>query len=351
MVRLSPVGRRVLITGLASFWGGRMALALEADPSVDVIIGLDTADPVVALERTEFVRADETYSILARLVRAARIDTVVHAALVVDSTAMGSRRMHEQNVIGSLNLLAATGAADSPVRSLVVKSSTLVFGASARDPYWFSERTARVAPVRTRIERSLIEVEDYLAGFAEDNPDVRVATLRFANVLGSDIDTPLTRALSGPLVPRIAGFDPQVQFVSQTDVVRALRFAVERDLSGVFNVAGDGRLPWSEAIKVAGHLPLPVTPVGTGLAATALARVGLDLPQEVLDLLRYGRGVDTGKLKRAGFRYTHTTLSALQDFVEERRLTATVGETSPTYRYERDVELFFRHSPAVVNPT
>ncbi len=64
------MGRRILITGIASFWGGRIAKALEARPDVDVIVGLDTDAPVVPLERTEFVRADETYSILARLVAA-----------------------------------------------------------------------------------------------------------------------------------------------------------------------------------------------------------------------------------------------------------------------------------------
>ena len=33
------------------------------------------------------------------------------------------------------------------------------------------------------------------------------------------------------------------------------------------------------------------------------------------------------------------------------RLKATVGATSPTYRYQADVEAFFRRSPAVVSPT
>jgi UDP-glucose 4-epimerase len=337
------MGRRILITGLASFWGGRMAQAFESDPTVDVIIGLDTTEPVVALERTEFVRADDTYSILARLVRAARVDTVVHAGMVVDSTIMGDRRIHEQNVIGTLNLLAACSRGGSPVRTLVVKSSTLVYGAGPQDPYWFSEQTRRASRARTRIERSLLEVEDYLAAFAEDNPEVSVATLRFANVLGADLDTPIIRALSQRAVPRLAGFDPQLQFVSQTDVVRALHFAVDRDLRGVFNVAGEGRLPWSEITKVTGKVSLPLLPYGAGL----LGRLGLDLPPELLDLLRYGRGVDNRALRRAGFVYTHSTLSALEEFVEEQRLKRTVGETRPTYRYESDVEMFFRHSPAV----
>ena len=46
------MGRRVLVTGLGSFWGGRVAQTLEQDPEVDVIIGLDTREPSVPLDRT-----------------------------------------------------------------------------------------------------------------------------------------------------------------------------------------------------------------------------------------------------------------------------------------------------------
>ena len=38
----------------------------------------------------------------------------------------------------------------------------------------------------------------------------------------------------------------------------------------------------------------------------------------------------------------------MKAFVESVRLRQTVGSHTPTYRYERDVEQFFRHSPAVV---
>ena len=84
-------GRRILVTGLGTFWGGRVAQALESDPTIDVIVGLDREEPTIELERTEYVRSDENYSILARIVKAAKIDTIVHTFLVVDSTQMKSR--------------------------------------------------------------------------------------------------------------------------------------------------------------------------------------------------------------------------------------------------------------------
>jgi UDP-glucose 4-epimerase len=345
------VGKRILITGLSTFWGGRLAQTFERDPAVDVVVGMDTAEPVVALERTEFVRCDESYSSLARLVRATQVDTIVHAALIVDSTQTSEGRLHEQNVIGTMNLLAAAGAEESAVTSLVVKSSTLVYGAHPRDPTWFAEDHSRSRPARTGVERSLLEVEDYLRSFSEERPDVRVTVLRFANVLGRDIVTAVSQALSLPLVPTIAGFDSQLQFVEEDDVVRAIRFVMERGLDGVFNVAGDGRLPWSEVRSIAGKAPLRLPPVLTGAAVEPLSRLGVvALPPEVLDLLRYGRGVDNRKLKAAGFSYRYTTAGAVRRFAEAQRLRRVVGDTEPSYRYQSDVEAFFRHSPAVVRP-
>ena len=341
------MGRRVLVTGLGSFWGGRVAQALEHDPAVDVIIGLDTTEPTVELERTEYVRCDEGYSILSRLVRATQVDTIVHTFLVVDSTAASSGQMHETNVIGTMNLFAAASQPESRVRNVVVKSSTLVYGATHADPTWFTEETRRTAVPRRRVERSLIEVEGYVRDYAADNPDVTVSMLRFSNVLGEQIDTPIARALALPVVPCVFGFDPRLQFVHEVDVVRAIMYVLEHDLHGTYNVAGDGLLPWSEVAALCDKRLAPLPPVGKGLAAGLLQRLGVDLPPELLDLLTYGRGVDNGRLKGEGFEYRTTSAGAVRAFARAHRLRRTVGHPQG-YRYERDVEQFFRHSPAVV---
>jgi UDP-glucose 4-epimerase len=343
------MGRRVLITGLGSFWGGRVAQALEKDPSVEVIVGLDRVEPTLALERTEYVRADQSYSILARIVKATQVDTILHTFLAVDSSQMSGRSLHEINVIGTMNLLAAAGAADSSVRHIVVKSSTLVYGSTPADPQWFTEESTRVRTPKTRVERSLLEVESYIRDFAEDNPHVAVSLLRFANVLGTDIVTPLTKALDLPLVPSIFGFDPLLQFVEEDDVIRSVEFAMRNQLSGIFNVSGDGRLPWSEVAALSGKRTFPLPAIGTGLAAAPLARLRLvDLPPEVLDLLRYGRGADNRRMKQAGFSYRYTSAGAVESYAQSSRLRRVVGNARPAYHYERDVENFFRRSPAVV---
>ncbi len=339
---------RVLVTGLSTFWGGRLAQTLEAREDVEVIVGLDTKEPRVPLERTEFVRADSSYSILQRIVKATQVDTILHTHLIVDSTRVSGRTLHEINVIGTMNLLAAAGMPGSPVRKVIVKSSGLIYGASSHDPYFFREDAHRLVSPRTNVERSLVEVESFLRDFASDNPHISVNLLRFANVLGDHLDSPFSQALRLAVVPEILGFDPRLQFVHEADVVGALMYATGHDVPGVFNVAGDGNIPWSEVCKIVGKRRIPLPPILTNFAAEPLRMLGIvNLPPEMLDLLRFGRGLDNRRYKKAGFRYRYSTAGTIEAFAQGIRLKRTVGTNSPAYRYEREVEDFFRHSPAV----
>ena len=120
-------------------------------------------------------------------------------------------------------------------------------------------------------------------------------------MLGDDIDTPFALALRRPVVPEIFGFDPRVQFVHEDDVVDALMYATTNDVPGVYNVAGDGNLPWSEVCAIVGKRRLPLPFVLTNLAAEPFRLLRLwDLPPEALQLLRYGRSIDNRRYKRAG---------------------------------------------------
>lgn len=326
-----------------------MAEALESDPEFEMILGMASRDPSVALERTDFVHADQTYSIVSRIVRATQPDTIVHTFLVTDSTKASGRALHETNVIGTMNLLAAAGQAGSPVRQVVVKSSTLVYGANETDPGWFSEDTVRTSRPTSRVERSLMDVEELVRNFAEDNPSTVVSLLRFANVLGTDIVTPISTNLSGRLCPSIAGFDPLVQFVEEDDVVRALEHVTRHRIPGIYNVAGEGKLPWSEVAALCGTHLLPLPPVGTRLAASSLIRARLiEFPPELESLLRFGRGVDTSRIAATGFENRYTTAGVIESFMRAVRLRRNVGDARPNYTYQPEVEQFFRRSRSVV---
>src|SRR5215216_4363794 len=133
---------RILVTGVSSFWGGRLAQALERDESVETIIGVSPEDPTLEFERTEFVRVGTQHALLRRIVQAAEIDTVIDSRLVVDSIQASPRDAHEINVIGTINILAACGRAGgipSPVRKVVFKSSAHYYGCERDEPAFFTE--------------------------------------------------------------------------------------------------------------------------------------------------------------------------------------------------------------------
>jgi UDP-glucose 4-epimerase len=342
--------RRILVTGLSTYWGGRLAQALEAFPEVEAVVGVDNEEPQVELERTEYVKVGAQHALLRRVVEAAEIDTVVDTRLVTDSARTSPGKAHENNVIGTMNILAACSGPDSPVRKVVFKSSTHFYGCEQDDPAFFDETMGRPHPPRTPIERDIVEAEASVNEFAEKHPDVDVTVLRFSNVLGPDVRTSHTALFSLPVVPMILGFDPRYQFVHEDDVVHALEHAAGHAVPGVFNVAGDGVLALTEVAGLLGKPYVPMLPPwGTGLAAAALRRLGVGIPPEMLAQLRFGRGVDNRRFKATGFRYQHTSREAVLKLGEHLRLHPVVRGAQEPYRYEREVEEFLRWSPHVRN--
>jgi UDP-glucose 4-epimerase len=341
--------KRVLVTGLSTYWGGRLAQALEADPEVEVIIGVDSEDPTRQLERTEFVRVGTQHALLRRIVEAAQIDTVVDARLVVDSVTTSARLAHENNVIGTMNILAACSGPDCTVRKLVFKSSAHFYGTAQDDPAFFTEQMGRPHPPGTPIERDIVDAEAAVAEWAEQNPDTVVTLLRCTNVLGPEVRTSHRALFSLPVVPMILGFDPRYQFVHEDDVVSALAHALRNDLPGIYNVAADGVLALSEVAGLLGKPYAPILPPwGTGLAAGVLHRLGLaPLPPEMLSQMRFGRGLDNRRYKATGFVYRYTTRETVIKLREHMRLDPILRGAREPYQYEREVEHFLRWSPHV----
>jgi UDP-glucose 4-epimerase len=67
----------------------------------------------------------------------------------------------------------------------------------------------------------------------------------------------------------------------------------------------------------------------------------------MLNLLRFGRGVDNRLLKSTGFRYGYTSREAMTKFGEHLRIQPVMKGVERTYTYEREVEEFLRWSPHV----
>ncbi|MBA9001447.1 NAD-dependent epimerase/dehydratase family protein [Thermomonospora cellulosilytica] len=317
----SAAARVVLVTGVSRFLGARVASALQAEPGVERVIGVDTVPPTAPLGRTEFVRVDIRTPSIAKVISAERVDTVVHCNLV--TAQYGPRaKVKELNVIGTMQLLAACQRSPD-MRRLVVRSSAGVYGSSPRDPAVFTETDEPVEAPSSGSAKDATEVEGYVRGLMRRRSDLTVTVLRFANFLGPDVDTPVTRYLRLPVVPTVLGFDPRLQFVHADDGTEVLRRMTLEDHPGCFNVAGDGVLLLSQALRRAGRPSVPVPEASMQVFGDLGRRfAGLSgFSPELLRWLMYGRVIDCSKLAaELGWRPKHTAESAFADFV------ATIGD-------------------------
>jgi UDP-glucose 4-epimerase len=319
--------RRVLVTGVSRFLGGHLAAALAADPEIEAVIGVDTVEPRLDLGRTEVVRADIRSPSIARTIAHAEVDTVVHLSVVATPLSVGGRTaMKEINVIGTMQLLAACQKSPT-VRKLVLKSTTAVYGSSPKDPALFTEDDEPRRLPRSGYAKDSVEVEGYVRGFGRRRPDVALTMLRFTNFVGPRIDTPLTRYFSLPVVPKVFGFDPRIQFLHEDDAVEVLRLATLEDKAGIYNVGGDGVLLLSQAIRRAGRVSFPILEPLVSVAGQGFRRAGLvDFTPEQLRFLEHGRVVDTARLhERFGYRPRYTSMQAFDDFVRARGLNRTLN--------------------------
>ena len=317
----------VLVTGVSRDLGRRCARAIAEHPSVGRVIGVDAVPPRGDVGDVSFVRADIRSPVIAKVIAKEDVDTVVHMSVIATPGSAGGRNtMKELNVIGTMQLLAACQKAPR-VTDLIVKSTTTVYGASNRDPAMFTEDMQPRRAPRAGYAKDVAEIEGYVRGFARRRSDCRVTMLRCANVIGPHVTSPLTSYFRLPVIPTVFGYDARLQFLHESDLMAVLQHAVATDVAGTFNVAGDGLIMLSQAVRRLQRPSVPMPGFAVGSLGSVLRSARLaDFSPEQQNLLTYGRGVDTTLMReRLRFEPKFTSAGALADFAAG--LNPTGGRT------------------------
>lgn len=305
------MSRVVLVTGVSRDIAARMARSLAGIEGFEVV-GIDLVPPKHDLGRARFVRADLRSPLLGRTLAELEPDTVVHAALSDDLSGAHGK---ELNVLGSMRLFAVCQPLPT-VRHVVAISSGEVYGASASGPTRVSEVSDLPRSGRSPFGRDAAEMEAYLKGLSDHRPDICTTTLRFAAVLGAEIDSRLGRFLSLPVVPKPMGFDARMQFLHPFDAVDACRHVVTGSVAGVFNVAAADALPLTRVLRIMGRPNIDVARswapalIEAGGVRRAGARIGAGELREVT----YGRVMDVTRLEAAGFTAHYSSARTVEEF-------------------------------------
>jgi UDP-glucose 4-epimerase len=315
--------RTIAVTGAASFLGSNLIGMLEQDERVGHIVAIDIKSPPAGREKTRSFEIDLTQPTaegkVAEIFAAERVDTIAHLAFLASPT-HATAWAHELESVGTMHVTVA--ARHAQVRKLVLWSLTWLYGARPSNPNFLTEKHPLRAPSGEPFFADKIDAEEQARKLAQRSPGTVVTILRTAPILGPTVRNALTMYLGRKVVPTMMGFDPLVQFLHEADAIAAMHLAVMRDTPGTFNIVGDGVLPLSMAIKLAGRFSAPIPhPVAETLAGLGWVAQLVEVPPSFLKYLRFLCVADGRKAHDAmGFRPAYSTREAVLDFARAQRL-------------------------------
>jgi nucleoside-diphosphate-sugar epimerase len=311
----------VAVTGIAGYLGQRLLGLLDADGSVDRVVGVDVAEPVVVSPKLEFHQMDVRDARLGKVL--AGVDVLVHLAFLVDPI-HDEERMRSINVDGTGNALEA--AAASGLRKVVYPSSATVYGAHPDNDFPLTEQSPLRANPDFSYAAHKLETERVLGDFKSAHPDVVVTVLRPAIVFGAHVENFISRMMEAPRILAVKGYEPPLQFVHEDDVASALEVAVRSDLEGAYNVAADGWVTAREVLELSRKRRVEVPEAVAFTVTERLWRGRLTFaPPGMLHYTMHPWVVDNAKLKGHGWKPARSNREALVETLEAHRAWVTIG--------------------------
>lgn len=298
----------VLVTGGSGFLGSSVVPSLVTAGhrvfSGDLRVPDATPDDVTCLAMDVTDRA-----LVHEVIGEVRPEVIVHLASIVTPGADSSRELeYTVDVLGTRHVLDA--AVEYGVRRIVVTSSGAAYGYhpdnGAAHRGWLHEDD----PLRGNAEFAYSHHKRLVEQILTEYPGLEQVILRPGTILGAGVDNQITALFDRPRLLKIAGSDSPFVFIWDTDMAQIVVQAVDGDVTGAFNVAGDGALTIGEIADRLGKQTVSVPePVLRRVLAVA-QRFGLTrYGPEQTRFLQYRPVLANEKLKTV-FGYTPRYSSA-----------------------------------------
>ena len=311
--------KNIAITGISGYIGTSLFRHLDGIDGVQRIIGIDIKPPGFESAKLRFY-AHDILTPFGDLFVDNEVDTAIHLAFVLKPTrnrTLARQIDHE----GTINFLQACQQAS--VRQIVYLSSHTVYGAHSDNPVSLTEDSPSRPLPDFQYSWDKAQAEKILHEFSESVRNTTLSILRSCPVIGPEAAGSVpTLMFELPFMIGVAGYDPLMQFVHEDDLARLIGFMLTWEKGGVFNVAGDGNIMYSEAAKLAKKrmLKLPGRLLDIFLSISWAMHLQSSSPASGLKFIKYPPVVNTEKLKKeTGFRFQYSTKEALSSFLSAGR--------------------------------
>ena len=320
---------KILITGASGAVARLVASALS--PKYD-LVGIDPRPtPKSSHFPGEFYVADYHSRKLDEVFRKNTFDSVLHLGRIRESLKYSAQYRFQMNVIGTQKLLEL--CKENAVKNLIILSTYHVYGAHRLNSLLLTEEAPLRASQSFPELADAVELDHAATTFLWKHREVRTTILRPVNIIGKHVRNSICSLLRSGMCPKIIGFDPLMQFIDEKDVARALILSLENSVSGIFNVAGEGVIAYSHAIRLAQAMSIPIPPIISSGFVRVLDEIsGLGFPPYLMDYFKYPTVVNDDAFRKA-FGYapkvkTTQSIRNLSPITERKLLPAESSDES-----------------------
>jgi len=302
---------RILITGASGAIARLVASALS--PKYE-LVGID---PRPAPKSThfpgEFIVADYHSRKLDEVFSRFKFDAVMHLGRIRESQKYSPQYRFQMNVIGTQKLLEL--CKNYQVKNLIVLSTYHVYGAHRLNSLQLTESSPLRASQSFPELADAVELDHAATTFMWKHREVRTTILRPVNIIGKHIRNTICTLLRSGVCPKVFGFDPLMQFIDEKDIARALILSLENEIAGIFNVAGEGLIAYSHAIKHAQAIAVPIPPMISVSFVRLLSELShIGFPPYLMDYFKYPTVVNDDAFRLAfGYQPKVKTLQSIRN--------------------------------------
>jgi UDP-glucose 4-epimerase len=308
--------KNIAITGISGYIGSRLLAHLDRSDSPARIIGIDTREPALESAKLKFYARDIREP-LGDLFLENNVDTVVHLAFILRPTRK-TENARQIDIGGMTNLVKVCQQVN--IKHVIYLSSHTVYGTHKDNLVPLTEETPPHPVTDFQYSRDKGETERILRDYSASEPNVTVTILRSCPVIGPNAIGSGTTIMFQPFVMvGVSGCDPPMQFVHEDDLTSIINLFIERKKGGIYNVAGDGALKYSEVAKLLRKrlIKLPQWLMETVIAFSWKTHLQSASPASGVEFIKYPLVVSTEKLKKElGFEFQYSSQEALAAFAE-----------------------------------
>lgn len=305
--------RRIAVTGASGYLGSVLIKRLIQQSDVELILGFDVRQPVITHPKVRHVQ-QEINAPMSQALSEAGVDSIVHLAFLLNTTRDTALSRHV-NIDGTNNVIRESSKAG--LSHIFFTSSSTVYGAYPTNPSLLSE-TDPMRPNRGfTYAEDKAELERIISQISLENPRMSVTTGRIAPVLGPNANNFVVKALFRGVMFKCGSFDPLLQYTHEDDFSEIVTSLVLNRSAGVFNIASEGSLKYSDVARVAGKkmVTIPSGVMGALTGLTWQLRVQSDGTPAGLAFIKYHWLASIAKLKsELGIAPRYTSLQAVSDY-------------------------------------